>query len=820
VLTGSPIQNNLTELWSLFDFVFPGKLGTLPVFEDEFASPILVGGYTSASPVQVALAYKCALILRDLINPYILRRVKADVAQQLPPKTEQVLFCNLTPEQHQVYRDFLDTHARDIGQILAGRLSLFRVIHYLRKICNHPDLLQLEVQSSSSKGNKGGDGKRERRPQQALSADYGAVSRSGKLMVLRQVLRMWFDQGHRCLVFSQTRQMLDILESFVRSEGYTYARVDGATSIAKRLPLIDSFNHSNDTFVMLLTTRAGGLGVNLTGADRVVLFDPDWNPMQDKQSSDRAYRIGQGRPVTVYRLITRGCIEEKVYHRQIWKQFLTDKILRDPKQKRFFSNHDIKDLFSLAPLPKGKGAAAGQGAAAQKAQTRTNALGGDRDGPSETADIFQATGGEIRAKDVLRAAKEAEREEEERRRRQQQQEQEQQAAELEEGEVAQEDVPMTPAEAGQATFFPPPSSSAMPTSTPRKLSRPPSQPGTSVKRESAATLPELPPQIESAAYESDSSAAQREREREHHARSAADDNRILAQLFTSGGLQSAMSHDRILGASSQEEAHIVATLAHKKASKAVLALKHSRQQMRDQPVNAPTWTGRNGTSGAPSFVTHAAPASSAAPKPRFGASSRKPLASSAAAAAAGAVSALTDSAVRGGKLRAASFPEPAAAGSARHFDSSVSGFALTATTAAPSQATDALHTGGAAPSSTLLQRMRARSHVSSAMASHTGLPDSKLMEIDGTGSASGRSVLNDPSASSAMSHSDALLHALREHLAARPEGVPSAVLIGAFEGRVGSSEADKLVFREMLRSVAELTGPKKNRRWTLREEFK
>jgi DNA excision repair protein ERCC-6 len=131
ILTGSPIQNNLAELWSLFDFCFPGKLGTLPVFEDEFAGPILLGGYTSASPVQVALAYKCALILRDLIGPYVLRRQKKDVAQHLPPKTEQVLFCNLTKEQHAIYQGYLDENARDIGQIVAGKLSLFRVIHYV-----------------------------------------------------------------------------------------------------------------------------------------------------------------------------------------------------------------------------------------------------------------------------------------------------------------------------------------------------------------------------------------------------------------------------------------------------------------------------------------------------------------------------------------------------------------------------------------------------------------------------------------------------------------------------------------------------------------
>lgn len=299
ILTGSPISNHLTELWSLFDFVFPGKLGTLPVFEDEFASPILNGGYTSATPVQIQLAYKCALILRDLINPFILRRSKVDVAQHLPPKTEQVLFCNLTPDQHAIYQHYLDQNARDIADIVKGKMSLFRVIHYLRKIANHPDLLQLKVQRKTVDQNGrvvAGKSARQRRLEEEeddrmldhpLLPDYGSVNRSGKMQVVQQVLRMWKTQGHRCLLFSQTRQMLDILEKFVRGEGYNYRRVDGSTSIKTRMPIIDEFNKDTHIFIMLITTRAGGLGVSLTGADRVILYDPDWNP-QSQQHMQRA----------------------------------------------------------------------------------------------------------------------------------------------------------------------------------------------------------------------------------------------------------------------------------------------------------------------------------------------------------------------------------------------------------------------------------------------------------------------------------------------------------------------------------------------------
>ena len=248
---------------------------------------------------------------------------KADVAQHLPPKTEQVLFCNLTPEQHAVYQQFLDQNARDIADIVKGKMSLFRVIHYLRKIANHPDLLQLKIQRKTVDQNGRvvpGKSARQRRLEEEeddrmlehpLLPDYGSVNRSGKMQVVQQVLRMWKLQGHRCLLFSQTRQMLDILEKFVRGEGYNYRRVDGSTSIKTRMPIIDEFNKDPNIFIMLITTRAGGLGVNLVGADRVILYDPDWNPQSDMQAKERAYRIGQSRSVTVYRLITRGCIEEK-----------------------------------------------------------------------------------------------------------------------------------------------------------------------------------------------------------------------------------------------------------------------------------------------------------------------------------------------------------------------------------------------------------------------------------------------------------------------------------------------------------------------------
>ncbi|EMS54331.1 DNA repair and recombination protein RAD26 [Triticum urartu] len=325
IMTGAPIQNKLSELWSLFDFVFPGKLGVLPVFETEFSVPITVGGYANATPLQVSTAYRCAVVLRDLIMPYLLRRMKADVNAQLPKKTEQVLFCSLTQEQRSTYRAFLASS--EVEQIFDGNRNSLYGIDVLRKICNHPDLLERE--------------------QAAQNPDYGNIERSGKMKVVEQVLKVWKDQGHRVLLFAQTQQMLDILENFLTARDYQYRRMDGLTPPKQRMALIDEFNNTDEIFIFILTTKVGGLGTNLTGANRVIIFDPDWNPSTDMQARERAWRIGQKRDVTVYRLITRGTIEEKVYHRQIYKHFLTNKVLKNPQQRRFFKARDMKDLFTL-----------------------------------------------------------------------------------------------------------------------------------------------------------------------------------------------------------------------------------------------------------------------------------------------------------------------------------------------------------------------------------------------------------------------------------------------------------------------------------------
>ena len=355
LLSGTPVQNSLKELWSLVDFCCPGLLGTEKHFDAELATPIRRGGYATASPDQVQLAYRCAVALRDVIKPILLRRTKATICRTgngptaLPPKTEHVLLCRLSRDQINLYQTVL--RSTDVRELLAQQhqsysdqqqqqrggtrfnVRCFRALTGLRQICNHPDIY-------------GGapDGEAP-----------GAVSRSAKLQTLDTVLQRWKTQGHRAAIFSQSKKMLDIIEALMTQRRWRYARIDGDTPATARQATADEFNANSKVFCIICTTRTGGVGMSFVGADRVVLYDPDWNPQTDAQARERAWRLGQTRPVTVYRFVCAGTIEEKIYHRQIFKQALTNKILQDPKQRRLFSQSELADLFTLgtAAYPRG-----------------------------------------------------------------------------------------------------------------------------------------------------------------------------------------------------------------------------------------------------------------------------------------------------------------------------------------------------------------------------------------------------------------------------------------------------------------------------------
>ncbi|KAF2457897.1 SNF2 family N-terminal domain-containing protein [Lineolata rhizophorae] len=327
ILSGTPIQNNLTELWSLFDFIYPMLLGTLVTFRTQFETPIKRGGYANASNLEVETAARCAETLKDAISPYLLQRFKVDVAADLPKKTEKVLFCRLTLPQRKEYEKFLTSD--QMQRVYSGKLDQLVAIDALRKISNHPDLADYKFLAKKP------------------GYDYGAGNKSGKMQVVKALITQWRKEGHKTLLFSQHRITLDILENYMKKQQVEYRRMDGSTSIKSRQGLINEFNRDPKIEVFLLTTKVGGLGVNLTGADRVIIFDPDWNPSTDTQARERSWRLGQKRDVEIYRLMSAGTIEEKIYHRQIYKSFLSNKILKDPTQKQAFQYHDLHDLFTL-----------------------------------------------------------------------------------------------------------------------------------------------------------------------------------------------------------------------------------------------------------------------------------------------------------------------------------------------------------------------------------------------------------------------------------------------------------------------------------------
>ncbi|KAJ8421601.1 hypothetical protein Cgig2_025730 [Carnegiea gigantea] len=282
LLTGTPLQNNLDELFMLMHFLDAGKFGSLEEFQEEFKD--------INQEEQISRLHK-------MLAPHLLRRVKKDVLKEMPPKKELILRVELSNKQKEYYKAILTRNYEILTRRGGAQISLVNVVMELRKLCCHPYMLEGVEPSVED-------------PDEAYKQ---LLESSGKLQLLDKMMVKLKEQGHRVLIYSQFQHMLDILEDYLTYKKWQYERIDGKVGGAERQIRIDRFNAKNSNrFCFLLSTRAGGLGINLATADTVIIYDSDWNPHADLQAMARAHRLGQTNKVMIYRLITRGSIEERM----------------------------------------------------------------------------------------------------------------------------------------------------------------------------------------------------------------------------------------------------------------------------------------------------------------------------------------------------------------------------------------------------------------------------------------------------------------------------------------------------------------------------
>uniref|UniRef100_A0A7N9B1V6 Chromodomain helicase DNA binding protein 2 n=1 Tax=Mastacembelus armatus TaxID=205130 RepID=A0A7N9B1V6_9TELE len=299
LITGTPLQNSLKELWSLLHFLMPDKFDSWEDFEDEHGKG-RENGYQS---------------LHKVLEPFLLRRVKKDVEKSLPAKVEQILRVDMSAQQKQFYKWILTRNYKALAKGTRGSSSGFlNIVMELKKCCNHSFLIKLLEE---------GDNETQQEHLQSL------VRGSGKLVLLDKLLTRLRERGNRVLIFSQMVRMLDILAEYLTMKRYPFQRLDGSIKGEIRKQALDHFNaEGSEDFCFLLSTRAGGLGINLASADTVVIFDSDWNPQNDLQAQARAHRIGQKKQVNIYRLVTKGTVEEDIIERAKKKMVLDHLVIQ------------------------------------------------------------------------------------------------------------------------------------------------------------------------------------------------------------------------------------------------------------------------------------------------------------------------------------------------------------------------------------------------------------------------------------------------------------------------------------------------------------
>ena len=319
LLSGTPLQNNIEELWTLLNVIDPSTFASLSSFMQDF------GDLKDLEQVER---------LQNLLKPYMLRRMKEDVEKSIAPKEETIVEVELTKLQKQYYRAIYDHNLTFLTQgVKASNIpSLRNIMMQLRKCCNHPFLIK-GVEDTVTQGLEADD------------AFARLINASGKMVLIDKLLPKLKARGHKVLIFSQMVRMLDILEDYMHHRNYVYERIDGGVRGNDRQSAIDRFSRDgSDRFVFLLCTRAGGLGINLTAADTVIIFDSDWNPQNDLQAQARCHRIGQTQMVKIYRLITKNTYEKLMFDRASLKLGLDQAVLTKLNTNKTASSSSSSDL--------------------------------------------------------------------------------------------------------------------------------------------------------------------------------------------------------------------------------------------------------------------------------------------------------------------------------------------------------------------------------------------------------------------------------------------------------------------------------------------
>ncbi|KAJ6092700.1 DNA excision repair protein ERCC-6-like 2 [Penicillium sp. IBT 16267x] len=377
-LTGTAIQNRYEELWTLLNWTNPGVLGPVTTWKAQIAEPLKIGQSHNATVNELSKARRTAKkLVENLLPQFFLRRMKSLIADQLPKKSDRVVFCPLTWSQAEAYENFLDSnivqsiknstdpcdcgarrkagwccHKFVDGTDKTWQAYVFPAIAVLQKLSNHLALLIPQGNDPKERQEK-----EKEMLQIALPDQWEDLYRSrdsimnyanpefcGKWKVLRKLLKWWHSNGDKVLVFSHSVRLLKMLQMLFTHTSYNVSYLDGSMKYEDRALAVDEFNSDPKQFVFLISTKAGGVGLNITSANKVVVVDPNWNPSYDLQAQDRAYRIGQVRDVEVFRLVSAGTIEEIVYARQIYKQQQAEIGYNASSERRYFKGvQDQKD---------------------------------------------------------------------------------------------------------------------------------------------------------------------------------------------------------------------------------------------------------------------------------------------------------------------------------------------------------------------------------------------------------------------------------------------------------------------------------------------